>query len=187
MKKNTLTFILLLTVVLATAQTKTKSYPSNTVQKPATLQPVDKNIPVPKLPDLKITAFNVTATPSHFDSIQKYNLNVSFTVKNEGYASVLTDDVILEAFLSDETWVTRANKNLAMTGFYVAAGGRILSSIHGRGETLEPGASKQISLNSTNQILKRNPKSIFIVNIRTGGNIVEINSGNNLEYVTIIF
>lgn len=73
-----------------------------------------------------------------------------------------------------------------MTGFLTAAGGRILSSIPNRGETLEPGASKQISYSIYNIQLATDPKPIFIITIRTGDNIKESDSGNNIAYMTIL-
>lgn len=195
--KNLFFLILLVSFKISTTQAQVISNPDiiknkpvkpiGTTQKPITLQQQgERNILVPELPDLKFTAFNVTATPSTSGGITTYTLNISFTVKNDGTVAVLTDDVALQGYLSNESWITRANKDLSMTGYLTAAGGQILSSIPNRGETLAPGASKQISYSIYNKQLGTDPKPIFIITISTGANIKESDSGNNMTYMTIL-
>lgn len=190
-------FILLVCFKISTIQAQIISYPdiiknkpvkpTGTTPKPITLQQQgERNMLVPKLPDLKFTAFNVTATPSTSGGITSYTLNISFTVKNNGTVAVLTDDVALQGYLSNESWITRANKDLRMTAYLAAAGGRILSSIPDRGETLAPGASKQISYSISNKQLGTEPKPIFIITIRTSAHIIESDSENNMTYMTIL-
>ena len=69
-----------------TMKIKLKNSPANAIKKPVTLQQqIGKNIPMPKLPDLRITSVNVKqiSTPSG----GKY-LEISYTVKNDGNAPV---------------------------------------------------------------------------------------------------
>lgn len=190
--KHFTTFMLMLAICLnANSQTepirnKTKSTATTTQKTLKLQQPGDNNFLIPKLPDLKFSSLNVTAIPSSSGGITTYTLNISFTVKNDGTVAVLTDDVSLQGYLSNESWITRANKDLSMTGYLTAAGGQVLSSIPNSGETLAPGASKQISYSIYNKQLGTDPKPIFIITIRTGANIKESDSGNNMAYTTIL-
>lgn len=193
MKKLLFIFSLILFTLIAKAQqtetirNKTKSTATTTQKTLKLQQPGDNSSLIPKLPDLKFSSFNVTAIPSSSSGgITTYTLNISFSVKNDGSAGIRTDDVTLAGFLSDETWVTLGKKNLSLTGFLTAAGGMILSSIPNRGETLLPGATKQITYSLYNKQLGTDPKPIFIIVINTGVNIKESDSGNNMAYMTIL-
>lgn len=69
-----------------TMKIKTKTSPVNVIKKPVTLQPqAGKYIPVPKLPDLRITSLNVKQISNPSGS--KF-LEISYTVKNDGTAPV---------------------------------------------------------------------------------------------------
>lgn len=110
--KQIITFMFLLATCLSAHSQRniTKTSPTTT-QKTIKLQQRGENkIIVTKLPDLKFTAFNVTATPSTSGGITTYTLNISFTVKNDGTLAVLTDDVTLQGCLSNESWITRVIK-----------------------------------------------------------------------------
>lgn len=141
----------------------------------------DRNIGV-KLPDLKFSGLTVTATPAGASGT--YNISISFTVKNDGSAPVLADNVTIQAFLSDENWLTAGKKDLSMSGFLSAAGGQLLCNAPGKGEVLNPGGAKQISYTLFNKNVAPNPKPIFIINASTGE--TEIDKSNNLAYTYIL-
>lgn len=153
-----------------------------TTNKPATLRPTgDKNLAT-KMPDLKFSTLTVTAAAT--GTADTYNLSITYTVKNEGVAAILTDNVTLQGYLSDERWLTHGNKDLRMTGYLSAAGGQILSNVRGRGEMLNPGTTKQISYTLYNQVIPRDPKPIFIINAATGES--ETDKNNNMAYTYIL-
>ncbi len=69
-----------------TMKIKTKTLPGNTIQRPVSLQQkAGKNIPAPKLPDLRITSLNVKQISN--PSGGKF-LEINYTVKNDGTAPV---------------------------------------------------------------------------------------------------
>ena len=69
-----------------TMKIRLKTSPGNAIKKPVTLQQqTERNTPVPKLPDLRITSVNVTQITN--PSGGKY-LEISYTVKNDGTAPV---------------------------------------------------------------------------------------------------
>lgn len=131
-----------------------------------------------KLPDVTIANLTVTASPTGV--ADTYNLTVSFIVRNDGRADILTDNVIIQTYISNENWITYGKKDLRMTGYLTAAGGKTLSNIQNRGEVLAPGASKQIIIPVFNQIIPRNPLPLFIVTVNTA--MDELNKSNNLVF-----
>lgn len=137
-----------------------------------------------KLPDLRFTAFNVTATAYIDNGVTKYRLNISYTVKNDGNASVLTDDVTIQSFLTTESGLT---KDLSFTSYFTPAGGNVLSDVTGKGETLAPGATKQLSFSPGNFQLQRDPKPVYLITINAFGGVKESNTTNNRASMTILF
>ena len=137
-----------------------------------------------KLPDLIFTAFNITATAYTDNGLTKYRLNISYTVKNDGNALVLSDDVTIQSFLTTELGLT---KDLSFTSYFTPAGGNSLSDVTGRGETLAPGASKQFSFSPGNYQLQRDAKPVYLITINPFGGVKESNTANNRASMTILF
>jgi hypothetical protein len=135
------------------------------------------------LPDLKFTAFNVSAVGSAGSSV--YTVNVTCTVKNDGMASMLTDDITLQGYVSDLDWIQQS-QDVRFTNHFKSAGGRILSDIPNRGETLAPGASKQISFSCTNLTLIKNPTPVYMITVNLWSDIEETDKDNNKTYMTIL-
>jgi hypothetical protein len=135
-----------------------------------------------KLPDLKFTAVNVTATPSA-PGATTYTLDISYTVKNDGTAAVFTNDVSLQGFLSNESWITNGNKDIHMSGYLEAAGGQLLS---GRNEALAPGESRLVTYSLHDKQLSKDPNPIFIITINMGGGVKEFDYRNNMTYTIIL-
>jgi hypothetical protein len=148
-----------------------------------TLKTVAPNKPMEKLPDLKFTAFNVTAVLS--SGTTTYTINITCTVKNEGTAPVLTDNVSLQGFISDLAWIQKS-QDISFTNHFSAAGGRIMSDIPNRGETLAPGASKQISYSCYNIILVKEVKPVYYITINHFSALPELNKDNNNTYMAIL-
>lgn len=134
------------------------------------------------LPDLTFTAFNVSAT---LTSPSGYTLNITCTVKNEGTASILTDYISLQGFVSDLDWIQKS-QDISFTNHFKPAGGRILSDIPNRGELLAPGDSKQISYSIFNVTLLKDPKPVYLIGVNLFSNIQEITKDNNKTYMTIL-
>lgn len=136
------------------------------------------------IPDLKFTALNVTAAPYLDNGVTKYRLNISYTVRNDGTAPILCDDVTIQAFITTEAGLT---KDLSFTSYFTPAGGHILSDSPGRGETLAPGTSKQFSFNPGNVELQKDSKPIYLVCINPFGGAKESDTNNNRASITILF
>ena len=102
--KQIIAFALLATSLYANSQTDSSKKRIETMPvkktvvtaetKPATLQPQgDKLIRDPKLPDLKIVSFTVTYINSQVvDGKTKHNIEINFTIKNEGTVAVAKSD-----------------------------------------------------------------------------------------------
>lgn len=145
---------------------------------------VTYNSNVELLPDLKFTALNVTAAPYQDNGVTKYRLNISYTVKNDGTAPVLCDDVTIQAYITTDAGLT---KDLSFTSYFTPAGGHILSNAPGRGETLAPGTSKQFSFTPGNYDLQKDSKPIYLVCINPYGGAKESDTSNNRASITILF
>ena len=115
-----------------------------------------------KLPDLRFVALTVTATAYLDNGVTKYKLNLSYTVKNDGNAAVLSDDVTLNGFVTTDEGLT---KDLSFTSYFMPAGGNVLSDALGRGETLAPGATKQFSFSPGNFQFQTDPKPVYLITI----------------------
>lgn len=105
--KNITIFILSLSICIhANSQTettiqKTKTATVNTTQKPLTLQQQgEKNIPVPKLPDLRFTTVNVKMFNSQ--SAENKFLEISYTIKNDGYISIALNTLFVEGVIRND-------------------------------------------------------------------------------------
>ena len=146
-------------------------------------QTATKNPTGAKLPDLKFTAFNASAVASAGSAT--YTINITCTVKNDGLASMLTDDITLQGFISDLDWIQQS-QDVSFTNHFKPAGGRILSDIPNRGETLAPGASKQISYSASNVTLIKNPKPVYMITVNLFSTIPETDKDNNKTYMTIL-
>lgn len=135
------------------------------------------------LPDLEFTAFNVSAVVS--SGVSVYTLNITCTVKNGGTASVLTDNVSVQGFISDLDWVQQS-QDVRFTNNFKPAGGRILSDIPNRGEALAPGASKQISYSISNVTLQKDLKPVYLIGVNLFSTLPEISKDNNKTYMSIL-
>ena len=146
-------------------------------------QTTTKNPLTKPLPDLKFTAFNVSAVAPAGSST--YTIDITCTVKNDGMASILTDDVSLQGFISDLDWIQQS-QDVSFTNHFKPAGGRILSDIPNRGTILAPGTSKQISFSVTNITLIKNPTPVYMLTVNLWSNIQETDKDNNKTYMTIL-
>ena len=82
---------------------KTKSVPVNTKQRPLTLQQQgENNMPVPKLPDLRITSINVKMYNSQSADSSKKFLEISYTIKNDGKVSIALNTIFLEGVIKND-------------------------------------------------------------------------------------
>lgn len=171
------------TIFFCHAQTVNKSLPQKTsgIQ---TLRPVDANTLVPKLPDLTFTNVNVTATAT---GVGVYSLGISFTVKNEGTAPILTSDVTIQGYLTDEVGFART-QDISFTGTFRPGCGITLWSgvLSEKGEMLQPGASKQASMSCFNIQLQKTPRPIYYITINPHSDIKELNLSNNRVPFTIL-
>jgi hypothetical protein len=142
------------------------------------------NTPVPKLPDLKFTNVTVTATAT---GAGVYTLDVSFTVKNDGTAPILTSDVSVQGYITDEVGFART-QDILFTGTYRAGCGTSLSSGTGvfKGEMLEAGASRQSSLRCFNVQLQKTPRPVYYITLNPFSDIKELNRDNNRVPTTIL-
>ena len=146
-------------------------------------QTTTKNPLTKPLPDLKFTAFNVAAIASSGSS--SYTINITCTVKNDGLASILTDDVTIQGYTSDLDWIQQS-QDVSFTNHFKPAGGRILSDIPNRGEALAPGASKQISFSVSNIALTKSPTPVYMLTVNLFSTIQETSKDNNKTYMTIL-
>lgn len=99
--KHVFSIIIIFTIcIYANAQTttviKSKTLPATTTQKPVTLQQSEKNIPVPKLPDLRITSINVKMFNSQSADSSKRFLEISYTIKNDGTVSIALNSIFMD-------------------------------------------------------------------------------------------
>jgi hypothetical protein len=81
---------------------KTKTTTTTTIQKPVTVQQSEKNVPVPKLPDLRITSINVKMYNSQLADSTKRFLEISYTIKNDGPVSVALNTVLLDGIIKTD-------------------------------------------------------------------------------------
>lgn len=163
---------------------KTKSVPASTINRSAKLGIQPKNAAAAQLPDLKFTSFNVTASaPYVVNGIINYTLNVSYTVKNDGAASVSYEDIVIQGFLTNEHWIQQT-QDPKFTGMFTAVGGGQLSGL--KGQTLAPGDSKQVSYYISNKELAKDPKPVLLLIINYLRGPQEITRDNNNAYMTIL-
>jgi hypothetical protein len=171
------------TIFFCNAQPVSKTLPQKTsgIQ---TLKPVGVNTPMSKLPDLTFTGVNVTATAT---GVGVYTLEISFTVKNEGTAPILTSDVTIQGYLTDEVGFART-QDISFTGTYRPGCGTGLGSGLGvyKGEMLQPGESKGSSMRCFNIQLQKTPRPIYYFTINPHSDIKELNMGNNRVPFTIL-
>ena len=102
--KHILSIIIIFTICFyANAQNttviKSKPLPATTTQKPVTLQQGEKNIPVPKLPDLRIKSINVKMFNSQSADSSKRFLEISYTIKNDGIVSIALNTIFMEGVI----------------------------------------------------------------------------------------
>jgi hypothetical protein len=195
MKQVVLLIAVITTSIVSYAQDTTRKVVTKTAAttKPVTLQ--NPNLPqkrqlasnLPKTYDLKITAYNVTSTPYVDNGVTKYNVLVTATIKNEGNAAVLTDNVSVQGYVTNDYWYpTRQAFNRGMTGIFQAAGGRLLGNSSGRGETLEPGATKQITIQYNNKTFAKDPKPVYLLSVDDDNSIQETDESNNVASAVIL-
>lgn len=190
MKKTIITLFIFFSVQQINAQNQTQIKKSvipnqqvNSISNQKILnQTASKNSNETSLPDLTFTAFNVSATLA---SASVYTLNITCTVKNEGTASILTDNISIQGFVSDLDWIQKS-QDVSFTNHFKPAGGRILSDIPNRGEVLAPGNSKQISYSIFNVSLVKEPKPVYLIGVNLFSNLQEITKDNNKTYMTIL-
>ncbi len=190
MKKTIITLVILFAVqqIIAQIQTPVKkitpaNQPVNTVNQKILNQLASKGSTAAGLPDLEFSAFNVTATLSSGTNV--YTLNISCTVKNNGTASILTDDVSVQGFISDLDWIQKS-QDVSFTNHFKSACGSILSDVPKRGESLVPGGSKQISYSCFNVTLIKEIKPVYLIGVNLYSNIPEISKDNNKTYISIL-
>ena len=161
--------------------TKTVPQKTGTMQ---TLKPIGLSTTMPKLPDLKFTNVNITTTAT---GAGVYTLEIFFTVKNEGTAAILTSDVSVQGYLTDETGFART-QDISFTGTYRPACGVSLGTGLGadKGETLEAGASKQSSMRCFNVQLQKTPRPVYYITLNPFSDIKELNRDNNRVPTTIL-
>jgi hypothetical protein len=133
--------------------------------------------------DLKITSLNVTVTPNTVNGNPEYTLNVSCSVKNDGFDAVPLDSASMQTYLSNEEWITRTNKDLGMTSYLLPTGGQILG--WRKGEFLAPGATVEKSFNIYNRVIPNQPSPLFVVHMSTSGIVQDTNVENNMTFVWI--
>jgi hypothetical protein len=139
----------------------------------------------PKLPDLKFSELRVTAAQVLDNGTVKYNLNISYTVTNGGTASASTDDIVVQAFYTNEADYPRI-QDLSFTNHFQPAGGQTLCTKCASGETLAPGASITRTLTRYNVPLSKTPKPVYLVVINPFGGATESDATNNRAYMTIL-
>ena len=165
--------------VPAQAQTITK-------QAPTTIASSGKTMSVgPQLPDLKFSDMRVVATPVQSNGAVNYDLNVTFTVTNSGTASVVLDDITIQAFYTNEANYPRI-QDLSFTSYFQPAGGKVLCRRCGTGETLAPGASVNGIFTPFNVPLAKTPRPVYLLIINPFGGPNESDKTNNRAYMTIL-
>lgn len=105
--KHILSIIIIFTIcIYVNAQTtpviKSKTLPATTTQKPVTLRQGEKNIPVPKLPDLRITSINVKMFNSQSADSSKRFLEISYTIKNDGTVSIALNTIFMDGVIKND-------------------------------------------------------------------------------------
>lgn len=190
MKKTVITLVILFALQQINAQIQTPvkkvapaNQPVNSVNQKILNQTVTKGSTVAGLPDLEFSAFNVSAVLSSGTSV--YTLNISCTVKNNGTASILTDDVSVQGFISDLDWIQKS-QDVSFTNHFKSACGGILSDIPNRGELLAPGGSKQMSYSCFNVTLIKDVKPVYLISVNLFSTIPEISKDNNKTYMSIL-
>lgn len=155
------------TVTQKTTTTKTKTT-GNTISQPNNFKPAgDKNIPVPKLPDLRITSldvkfYNSTST----DSTHRY-LIVNYTLKNEGTTDVKLFDVNMQGFVTSNFEHTSG-----------PGGGAMPASLK-MTDILKPGASYNGSFQTSGSTILVPYAKFYRLYVDYGNAIKEINENNN--------
>ncbi|MFZ1786427.1 MAG: hypothetical protein WAU23_14575 [Ferruginibacter sp.] len=156
--------------------------PSTTTQKKS----ADRKIPGMQLPDLKFAAFTVIANPVNDAGQVKYDLIVSYTIKNEGNVAVLTKDIRLFGYITTEYWIGRGEKNLNLTGVFRYTGYSDVNKTNDPGESLQPGATKQVSISFRNKQLDKAEKPVLLLVIDPLNQMNELDKENNRVYQTIL-
>jgi hypothetical protein len=190
MKKVFITFLLILALQQIQAQVQTpikKVAPSNQQvngnNQKILNQTVTKIPNGSSLPDLEFSAFNVAASLSSGTNV--YTLNITCSVKNNGTASILTDDVTIQGYISDLDWIQKS-QDISFTNHFKSACGRTLSDIPNRGESLAPGGSKQITYSCFNVTLVKDLKPVYLIGVNLYSTIPEISKDNNKTYMSIL-
>ncbi len=180
MKK--LLFITLLaafTISTATSQKVEKSADPLKQNIPVTLlQQAGKNIPAPKLLDLKFTAANVTATLTGTDT---YTLTITCSIKNDGTAAISMGNISIEGRLSNEVSIAKT-QDISFTNHYTSACGTTagLSYIN-----LEPGASTTVSYSCFNMVISKTPRPVYVLLMNYYSPIPEVTKENNRAHIPI--
>ena len=154
-----------------TIKIKTKTSPVSGIKKTVTLQPqTGKNIPVPKLPDLRITSLNVKqiSTPSG----AKY-LEISYTVKNDGTAAVDLSKISMDGRIKISTTSLRDD----------AGCGSDISTISGT--LLNPGEAHSDSYRCS-IVLDFSVYKYYVLSVSTKDAVKELDVTNNSATTTIL-
>ena len=163
-----ITLLSTLTASTANSQIVQKSVVPLKQNKPVTLQQqAGKNIPAPKLPDLKFTTSNVTATLTGTDT---YTLTITCTIKNDGTAAISMGDISLQGMLSNEASIAKT-QDISFTNHYTSACGTTDGLSY---EILEPGVSKAVSYNCFNRVISKTPRPVYVLLINYYSSIQEI-------------
>lgn len=188
MKQFILIMVLATLSGIAYTQTKTtkKINPGQTQSSStSTMNPNEIRNMTTGLPDLKFTSLSVTATPSPSEGSDYYTLTITYTVKNDGKAAALADNINIQGYTTDEYWLAKQPFNPALTGVFNAACGHVLSNISGKGESISPGESIQRSYTCSSRHLPINPKPVYIITINQNNTVNESDYSNNRTQMTI--
>lgn len=184
MKHSILIILLAMQLCIVYSQTTKKISPGQT--KPAlNLNTNEIRSMTTGLPDLKFTSLSVIATPSTAEGTDFYTLTITYTIKNDGNAATLADNITIQGYTTDEYWLSKQAFNPALTGVFHTACGHLLSNISGKGEMLNPGQSVQRSYSCSSQHLPRNPKPVYIITINQYNPVNESDYSNNRTQMTI--
>lgn len=149
-------------------RTKTPVDANSTTAQPATLKlACEKNIPVPELPDLRITGLDVKFYNSTAaDSTQRY-LIVNYTLKNEGTTDVKLFDVNMQGFVTSVFEHTNGS-----------GGGGMPASLK-MTDILKPGASYNGSFQTSGSTILVPYAKFYRLYVDYANTIKEINENNN--------
>lgn len=139
------------------------------------IKPENTYVKKPSLPDLKLTAMNITLVRSELvEGVMKHTIQINYTVKNEGTVDIAANKVFTQGFI----FLPGPNQRT------IPGCGSVMSTL--TWDNVPVGGSFSGSFRCTAAFDKSNPP-LYRLHIDPDGLVKELNEENNMGQMTILF